>query len=71
VELRISGDPESGLAIAVANRLPAGVLATAQLPASGLGLVGLTERAELAGGRLRRSTTADRHVLEVWLPWAA
>ena len=69
VELAISGGPEAGLSIEIANRLPAGRPA-APLPVSGLGLVGLSERAELAGGWLRRSTTADRHVLRVWLPWA-
>jgi len=71
VEVQVSGGPETGLSIEVANRLPAGTRPAEPLPASGLGLVGLTERAELAGGWLRRSTTADRHLLRVWLPWAA
>ena len=70
VELSMSGGPEAGLSIEIANRIPAGARPAPALPASGLGLVGLTERAELAGGWLRRSTTADRHVLRVWLPWA-
>jgi len=53
----------------VANRIPAGAPERTAIPASGLGLVGLAERAQLAGGRLTRSVTADRHVLRVWLPW--
>ena len=37
---------------------------------SGLGLMGLSERATLAGGRLRHGITADReYALTVWLPW--
>ncbi|MFS0885672.1 sensor histidine kinase [Aeromicrobium sp. 179-A 4D2 NHS] len=71
VEVHVSGGPDTGLSIEVTNRLPAGTRPAEPLPASGLGLVGLTERAELAGGWLRRLTTADRHVLRVWLPWAA
>lgn len=38
-------------------------------PASGLGLIGLTERAELAGGRVATQRTAEEFVLEAWLPW--
>lgn len=71
VAVTLSGGPGQGLVIEVMNHLPAGTRHATPLPSSGLGLVGLTERAELAGGRLRRSTTGDRHVLRVWLPWAA
>ncbi|UUI70056.1 histidine kinase [Aeromicrobium duanguangcaii] len=71
VELTMSGGPETGLTIEVTNRIPAGQRTTASPPESGLGLIGLTERAQLAGGGLHRSTTTDRHVLRVWLPWAA
>lgn len=70
VEVRLAGGEAEGLVIEVTNRIPAGVRTADPLPASGLGLVGLTERAELAGGRLSRSVTTDRHVLRVWLPWA-
>lgn len=71
VEVVLSGGPDEGLMIEVENRVPAGSRPSDHLPESGLGLVGLTERAELAGGRLTRTLTADRHVLRVWLPWAA
>jgi signal transduction histidine kinase len=70
VRLAISGGPDDGLVIEVDNPLPAGG-GRPRLPASGLGLVGLTERAELAGGRLHHATVAGHHVLRVWLPWNA
>ena len=69
VDVTMSGGPQDGLLIEVANRIPAGAPERTAIPASGLGLVGLAERAQLAGGRLTRSVTADRHVLRVWLPW--
>ncbi|MET0469033.1 MAG: histidine kinase [Aeromicrobium sp.] len=70
VSLAISGGPDDGLVIEVSNPLPAG--GTRQsLPPSGLGLVGLTERAELAGGRLHPARVSGHHVLRVWLPWTA
>lgn len=41
------------------------------VPGSGQGLIGMRERVDLAGGRLRhRTTTTDFH-LDVWLPWTA
>ncbi|WP_246119692.1 sensor histidine kinase [Aeromicrobium flavum] len=70
VHLAVSGGPEDGLVIEVSNPLPAGQ-APSSLPPSGLGLVGLAERAELAGGRLHHATLSDHHVLRVWLPWNA
>lgn len=69
VDVTMSGGPQDGLLIEVANRIPAGAPERTAIPASGLGLIGLAERAQLAGGRLTRSVTADRHVLRVWLPW--
>lgn len=70
VALAITGGPDDGLVIEVSNPLPAGGRAP-ELPASGLGLVGLAERAELAGGRLHHAVVAGHHVLRVWLPWIA
>ena len=40
-------------------------------PGSGLGLVGLAERAELRGGRLDVRREGDTFVLRGWIPWAA
>ncbi|WP_402469778.1 sensor histidine kinase [Isoptericola aurantiacus] len=40
-------------------------------PASGLGLLGLTERAGLAGGSLTVHDGDGRFVVQAWLPWAS
>ena len=37
-------------------------------PGAGLGLVGLTERVQLAGGRLQHSSDADGFTLRAWIP---
>jgi len=45
---------------------------TTALPASGLGLLGLTERVSLAGGHLRHGPDADGgYAVTAWLPWPA
>ncbi|MFD3378535.1 MULTISPECIES: histidine kinase [unclassified Streptomyces] len=41
------------------------------VPGSGQGLIGMRERVDLAGGRLRHSTTPTDFHLDVWLPWTA
>jgi signal transduction histidine kinase len=80
VTVTVTGAPGEGLAIAVRNPVRSvGPAADAprepQAPASGLGLLGLTERAELVGGRLTYGTVTDARgaafLLEAWLPWAA
>jgi signal transduction histidine kinase len=38
------------------------------LPSGGLGLTGMTERAELRGGRLRAGRSADGFAVRLWLP---
>ena len=40
-------------------------------PGSGLGLVGLSERAELRGGRLEARRDGATFVLHGWIPWEA
>jgi len=40
-------------------------------PGSGLGLLGLTERAELTGGRLEHVVSDGDFVVRAWLPWPA
>jgi signal transduction histidine kinase len=70
VEVRVTGEPHSGISLSVSNPLRVG--AKSSTPDSGLGLLGLTERAALAGGRLRHQVTSDhRFVLSAWLPWQA
>lgn len=70
VNLHIYGAPGEGLTIEVHN--PALVLTGAgtQIPGSGTGLVGLTERATLSGGRLDYGLDKDGGFrLSAWLPW--
>ena len=77
VALEVSGAPGSQLEIVVENRLPrdrvvAGVAAGPEVPGAGLGLVGLAERAALAGGGLVHGpTAAQEYRVAAWLPWPA
>ncbi len=66
VQLAIAGSPEDGLSIRAANQLS---LIRVDSPGSGLGLVGLEERAELLGGRMSAGPKGGDFVVEVWLPW--
>ena len=70
VKVELSGGPGDGLTITLRNPIRIG--APLDVPGSGLGLVGLSERAALAGGRLQHGVTSDREfTLTVWLPWPA
>ncbi|MEH3033255.1 MAG: histidine kinase [Aeromicrobium erythreum] len=70
VTVRLRGEPGDGLVVEVGNLLPVGTRPTSTtLPTSGLGLVGLAERAELVGGRLTRVQDDRSFTLRVWLPW--
>jgi signal transduction histidine kinase len=64
--IRVTGSPEGGLDIQLRNPIGFGRTST---PGAGLGLVGLTERAELAGGRLDHRRDGDTFVLHAWIPW--
>jgi len=65
VTVELTGAPGSGLDINVRNPLPSG---PATAPA-GTGLVGLTERAQLAGGELSVAREDGEFRLRVCLPW--
>ena len=70
VELRLDGAPGSGLTIDVRNPLPALATGEPRIPGTGAGLLGLSERATLSGGRLEHGF--DEHGdfrLRAWLPW--
>jgi signal transduction histidine kinase len=68
VALRVEGAAGAGLEVELRNGLPDGVT----LPAAGAGLLGLSERAALAGGRLEHGVTANGDFrLWAWLPWPA
>lgn len=66
--VRVAGSPEDGIDVLLQN--PIGFEPT-RTPGSGLGLVGLAERAELRGGRLEHRRDGGRFVLHGWIPWAA
>jgi signal transduction histidine kinase len=68
VTVCVTGAPDDGLAVLVHNTPPEGEVP--HVPGSGQGLIGLTERATLAGGRLEHGPTADGGFeVRAWLPW--
>lgn len=69
VTVRLDGNPSSGVTVSVHNAQPVGAASRPQAPGSGLGLVGLRERAALVGGSLDVRRTADGFTLRGWLPW--
>jgi signal transduction histidine kinase len=72
VDVAVAGAPGDGLTIEVRNRLPLGRI-VAQIPGAGTGtgIVGLTERVVLAGGRLEHGSRDGEWRLWAWLPWPA
>jgi signal transduction histidine kinase len=71
VGLTVTGAAGTGLQVELRNPLPVGRAAT-EIPGAGSGLLGLAERAALAGGRLEHGpTAAGDHRLWAWLPWPA
>ena len=69
VTVLVDGGTDDGLTVEVRNRMPVG--GGAAIPGAGMGLVGLAERASLAGGRLESGPAADGDFsLRAWLPWA-
>ena len=71
VHVVVLGAAGAGLSVSVRNRWPlAG--GAAPLPGTGTGLVGLAERAALAGGTLTHGRTPEGDfTLTAWLPWPA
>ncbi|KQX12443.1 histidine kinase [Streptomyces sp. Root431] len=70
VTVAVDGRPGEGLHVTVHNPAPAGPVP--HVPGSGQGLIGLTERAALAGGRLEHGRDPDGgFALHAWLPWPA
>ncbi len=68
IMLSVSSSVGEGITIDSRNRLSSGPSA---LPGGGTGLVGLSERANLAGGRLEHGVSDDEFWLHAWLPWPA
>ncbi|MFF4776140.1 sensor histidine kinase [Microtetraspora fusca] len=73
VTVRVAGAPGEGLTVEVANPVPAAAhrrQAVSEIPGAGTGLIGLAERAKLAGGRLDHHLSDEgAFVLHAWLPW--
>ncbi|WP_375135903.1 sensor histidine kinase [Streptomyces sp. VMFN-G11Ma] len=68
VTVAVTGAPGDGLVVDVRNPAPEGDVPL--VPGSGQGLIGLTERATLAGGRLEHGPEADGGFrVRAWLPW--
>jgi signal transduction histidine kinase len=65
--VELQGSRKAGLDVVVRNPLGFG----SATPGSGLGLVGLSERAELRGGRLEAHREGATFVLHGWIPWEA
>ncbi|MGW4308630.1 sensor histidine kinase [Streptomyces californicus] len=70
VSLTVDGGPGEGLTVVVEN--PAPTEPFERVPGSGQGLIGLTERATLAGGALEHGPTKDGgFAVRARLPWPA
>ncbi|MFE1955936.1 sensor histidine kinase [Streptomyces sp. NPDC059524] len=68
VTVTVDGAPGDGLTVTVTNPPPPGPVP--HVPGSGQGLIGLTERATLAGGRLDHGPAPDGgFAVKAWLPW--
>ncbi|GAA4010362.1 histidine kinase [Streptomyces plumbiresistens] len=68
VTVSVSGASGEGLTMSVSNPPPDGEVP--HVPGSGQGLIGLTERATLAGGRLEHGPEANGGFgVRAWLPW--
>ncbi|WP_329019216.1 sensor histidine kinase [Streptomyces sp. NBC_01601] len=67
IRVTVSGRPGEGLTVTVMNPLPdsRGTV----IPGAGQGLIGLGERAQLAGGRLEHGPRDGSFVLRARLPW--
>ncbi|MEU4425365.1 histidine kinase [Actinoplanes sp. NPDC024001] len=70
VSVNVGGAAGEGLTVEVRNPLAVTVPAS-PIPGTGMGLIGLTERATLAGGRLTHGLDGDEFVVSAWLPWPA
>jgi signal transduction histidine kinase len=71
VLVSLAGSREDGVDIVIRNPAEslAGVRGRSGTPGSGVGLVGLTERAKLAGGHLTGQRDGTMFELHGWLPW--
>jgi signal transduction histidine kinase len=69
--ISIEGAPGERLDVTIRNPLPLPGLVRPVAPGAGLGLVGMSERAELAGGGLEHRAVGGAFELHAWVPWPA
>lgn len=70
VSVALRGMAGDGLTVEIRNPCPVHAATAPVIPSGGSGLIGLTERASLAGGRLEHGPTAAGDFrLWAWLPW--
>jgi signal transduction histidine kinase len=70
VTVTLGGGPGAGLDVSVVNPASQASAGPAfPVPGSGTGLIGLTERLELAGGGLDWRNSDGEFRLRAWLPW--
>jgi signal transduction histidine kinase len=70
VAVTVRATPGDGVTVEIRNPCPMGTGSGTAIPGAGIGLIGLTERAALAGGRLEHGPTpAGEFRLWAWLPW--
>jgi len=72
VSVTVRGTRGEGLTVEIRNPWPPDAASTTAIPGAGSGIIGLAERAGLAGGRLEHGRTpAGDFRLWAWLPWPA
>ncbi len=72
VSVTVRGAAGHGLTVEIRNPWPVGAAETTGIPGAGAGIIGLAERAALAGGRLEHGRTESGEFrLWAWLPWPA
>ncbi|WP_338103777.1 ATP-binding protein, partial [Streptomyces rhizosphaericus] len=77
VTVRVSGGPADRLTVDVRNAPPPGAAADtgggegSHAEGGGQGLIGLAERARLAGGELSAGPAQGGFRVRAWLPWPA
>jgi len=70
VSVTAKGARGEGLTVEVCNPWPLPETGTMAIPGAGSGIIGLTERVSLAGGRLEHGRTPEGdYRLWAWLPW--
>ncbi|MEV0647396.1 histidine kinase [Phytomonospora sp. NPDC050363] len=69
VTVSIDGREGDAVTVEVSSRLPAEGTRPPEIPGSGTGLIGLTERATLVGGELTHGRSDGHYVVRGRLPW--